>query len=271
MTDSASAPGLTTGQRRFIVVSPIVFAAFVWALYYVTHSGYLFLLREYMVVEDLQFVFYLSASVLAAFVAYRLWRAGTVEGMADAVSKRLGVLYGVGAVGLFFVAGEEVSWGEELWERILPFYPDKEEMRSLGNKQGETTLHNMGSVNHIFSYLLFAIAAYGVLSPLLKMALDRARPNLPGWVDYLVFPRVTMAGLGIATAFFVVKAIVLPHEQKDPGASLEAFRRYQEVAELYISFSLLLLTWLRLQVTPPARSVDEVSSRRRMRARRTSG
>ena len=190
--------------------------------------------------------------------------------MTVAVSRRLGVLYAVGTIGLFFVAGEEVAWGQQLWERILPFYPDKHEMRSLGNKQGETTLHNMGDLNHIFSYALFAIAAYGVLSPLLKMALDRARPNRSGLVDYLVFPRVTMAGMAVATLFFVVKQIVLPHDQKDPGAGLEAFRRYQEVAELYISFSLFLLTWFRLQVTPPPGSEDEVSTRRRMRTRRTA-
>jgi hypothetical protein len=249
---------------------PPVFAALVWGLYYVSPSAYLFLLKEYMVVEDLQFLFYLAAAVLAALVAHRLWTAGTRQGGLHAVSTQLGILYGIGAVGLFFVAGEEVSWGDELWERILPFYPDKAQLRALGNKQGETTLHNMGNVNHIFMYFLFAIAVYAVLSAVARMVLERRKGAVPGWVDYLVFPRITVPAMLIASTFFVVAIIVLPPHQTNPGPGEVAFRRYQEVAELYISASLLLLTWLRLRATPRAESEDGMWSRRRLRARQTS-
>ena len=236
-----------SSRRRLLLWCAPAFAVLVWALSYLSPGGYLFLLRDYMVVEDLQFLGYLCASVMAALVAHRLLRAGSP----DQVARRLGALYVVGALGLFFVAGEEVSWGQELWERILPFYPDKEQVRAFGNKQGETTLHNMGSVNYFFSLFLFAIATYGVLSATLRLGLARRGFDMPPWADYLVFPGVAVPALLVAVAYFTLSQVVLERGTVViPGSGEEAFRRYQEVAELCIAMSLLGMTWLRLRATP---------------------
>jgi len=246
--DAVSTDGgaMSPKERRFVVWAPIGVALAIAVLYFVSRKAYLFVLMDYMVVEDLQFLFYAAAMVLSAVLARRLWRTGD--------QKLLGALYGVAAVGLFFVAGEEVSWGAEVWERIIPWWPEKEELRQV-NAQGEITVHNLHGLGHIFTWLLFALALYGVVSPLLRVGLGRRATRR--WVDYVSFPAATVPALLIAVAFFVALLFLTgSHSEVQRGSPEQAFLRYQEVAELNISFSILVFVMLLLRMTAgPSSSV----------------
>lgn len=225
-----AADALTVKERRIVVWAPLVAALAIAALYPVAPRLYFFVVMEYMLVEDLQVVFYLVASVLAAVLARRLWRARD--------TRLLGALYGVAAVGLFLVAGEEISWGGELFERIIPGWPEKEELRRV-NAQGETTLHNLNGLGRVFNRVLFLLALYGVLSPLVRAAIGRRASRR--WVDFVVFPAATVPGLLISVAFFVALLFLTgSHDDVSQQTGEHAFLRFQEVAELNIAFSIVV-------------------------------
>ena len=243
---SSDVRAMSPTERRFVVWAPIGVALAIAGLYVVSRKAYLFVLMDYSVVEDLQFLLYAAAMVLSAVLARRLWRTGD--------QRLLGALYGVATVGLFFVAGEEVSWGAEVWERIIPWWPEEEELRQV-NAQGEITIHNLHGLGRVFTWFLFVLALYGVVSPLLRAALGR-RATRP-WVDYVSFPAATVPALLIAVAFFVALLFFTgSHNDVQRGSPEQAFLRYQEVAELNIAFSILVFVRLLLRTTAgPSRRV----------------
>jgi hypothetical protein len=86
--------------------------------------------------ENLQFAFLVLATFGAGYVARVRWRHG---------ERLLAVLYVGLAFALFFVAGEEVSWGQrELDIQTPPGW-------AAHNIQGEITLHNTYLLTPIFS------------------------------------------------------------------------------------------------------------------------
>lgn len=65
------------------------------------------------------------------------------------------VLFAVASLGMFFIIGEEISWGQ----RIFGFQTPAEIIEQ--NRQGESNLHNIYGVQNLFSWAMFAIGAYG--------------------------------------------------------------------------------------------------------------
>jgi hypothetical protein len=229
------------GLRRLVMAFPLVVALIALILYGTAPSAYFLLVRDYSLVEDLQVVFYLAGAVISLLLARRLRRLGR---------RPLAGIFLVGAVGLFLVAGEEVSWGQELWERIIPGFPDSEDLRGV-NAQGETTLHNLHGIGRITNMAFFALAAYGTLGPLLGRLVDRA-----GWTvgtrSALTFPRETLPAFALAFVFFLAY-FFLPFSQEmtEPFDEAErAFLRFQEVAELAVSLGILLHVWLLITEDP---------------------
>lgn len=217
----------------FAALIPLAVAVVVAALYPINPDFYFFAVREYMPIESLQVVLYLLGSVFALLVARRLNREG---------QRTLAVIYLLGALGLFFVAGEEISWGQEIFERIIPWWPQQEEFRQV-NQQGEMTLHNLHGVGRIFSLGLFALALYGFVSPLGRQFATR-RGETSTWVRYLTFSPVAMPSFAIATAFFVALFFIYDGPRQPPyGQANQAFLRYQEVAEFAIAFAVCFFVW----------------------------
>ena len=223
------------GVRRAAVLFPVAVAVIALLLYAVALPAYFFFVMDYSVVEDLQFLFYLLGSVCAVVVARRLSRGG---------HRPVAVLYAVGAAALFLVAGEEVSWGQELWERIIPGFPDSEDLMSV-NAQGETTLHNLPGVGKVLNAVFFLISVYGVLSAFVGGAARRA-----GTRSLVTFGRETLPSFAVAATFFSVYYTLLGSgvletlRETSYETTYRAVLRYQEVAELGIAFGILLHLWL---------------------------
>ena len=229
---------LSAAQRRLIMYVPVAVAVVVGLLYPLSPDLYFFTVMEYMVIEDLQFLFYLAASLVAAFVAVRFWR--------DVGNRILAVLYGAGAAGLFFVAGEGGLLGTGGVRADLLLGARQEDIRAV-NAQGETTLHNLNGMGHVFTLFLFALAVYGVLSPLIRMLLER-RGTAPAWLGYVTLPWVTVPAFAVASSFFVALTFLTgSHHDRTPPVGEHAFLRYQEVPELLISFSVLVFLVLVLR------------------------
>jgi len=99
--------------------------------------------------EYAQSIFFLSAAVFSALSFYHVMRLR--------IKKHLQVvwlvLFGLSAVMLFIIAGEEVSWGQRIFNIETP------ERLSEINQQNETTLHN---VSFVFRYVYDAYLLMGV-------------------------------------------------------------------------------------------------------------
>ncbi len=114
-------------------------------------SAYKWYTQEDGFVEDSQVLFYSLALVLSLVYAWRQWRAG---------EKMVAFLFLGFSLCLFFLIGEEISWGQRIfgWQTA--------ESIASSNKQDETNLHNIYGVGSTFKWIQMLVGAYGTILPL---------------------------------------------------------------------------------------------------------
>jgi hypothetical protein len=196
-------------------------------------DAYKWVTGEDALAETLQVACYLASVALATAVAVRLWAGARRD---------LAVLYGLLALGLFFLVGEEIAWGQRIFGWATP-----ESLEAI-NKQGETTLHNIEGVGYAFKWGQLVVGAYGAILPVL----------LPWWID-------GSASWARARGFF---AFVVPHFTlipyfafmfvwrlyrnlfEEPTNYYFVISEYNEVVELVLALGFLLFVtfqWRRLR------------------------
>jgi hypothetical protein len=102
--------------------------------------------------ENLQVLFYLASLGMSLVVIRRQWQSG---------NRFIAFLYCGLCLGLFFLTGEEISWGQ----RIFGWRTTGE--MAIINQQHETNLHNLRGVEDVFKWVQLLVGAYGALLPLL--------------------------------------------------------------------------------------------------------
>lgn len=156
--DCAHAWNISRGMMMFLWVLPLIFcfAGVVAAL--MGKSAYKAFTTEDGIAENIQVVFFIVAFVFC----FRI-----VHNRAHRRDYLYAVLYGILCVGLFFIIGEEVSWGQ----RIIGW--DTPQHLKIANKQDETNLHNIYGVGETIKWLHLVFAAYGTFMPILLMRSNR--------------------------------------------------------------------------------------------------
>ena len=234
---NASKERVSTRSIWITLIWPPIFAAAVFMFHFINRRQFLWLLSEWRPVELLQFMFFALASLFAFLVALRLWREN---------QRLLAVLYMLFALALFFISGEEVSWGQPIFRRMFSWWPDRNALRGI-NAQGETTIHNMRTVQWIFNWFYLLLALYGSLSPLLFWARR--------WRDWpllrlIALPVITLPAFLVMLAFMIVRIFIAPYTGLIDS---ESFMRYKEVGELTLAFGLWLFAFLNWRwVTMPS-------------------
>jgi hypothetical protein len=143
--DAAARWGVAARTAETIWVVPFVGAAIVAATR-VRFSLFMWITGEDSLLEWTQVIAYLTASVAAVLVASRLGREGRWISAA---------LFALFAIGAFFVAGEEISWGQRLFGiETAPAFRE-------ANEQGENTIHNLFALSTAFSVMNLLLGAYG--------------------------------------------------------------------------------------------------------------
>ena len=136
--------------------------------------------KEDSLLEWPQFFFVLGASIFFWMVSAKMLRRGRWL---------MAAIYVFVALGTFFVAGEEISWGQRVFGLETPA-----SLETI-NHQGELNVHNIKPVQRAFGYAVLCAGAYGVFSPYFKKKiLDRVR--FP-FASLLIPPR------SLAPAFFI--------------------------------------------------------------------
>jgi hypothetical protein len=183
--------------------------------------------------ETLQVTCYALSFLLAVGMVGRLGRGGC---------RGIACLYALLALGLCFLVGEELSWGQRIFGWTTP-----ESLEAI-NKQGETTLHNLDGLGYAFKWAQLLVGAYGAILPML----------LPWWIDgpaawararvflSFVVPHFTLIP---CFAFMLVWKLYRNLFEEPPGYYF-VISEYNEIVELVLALGFLLFMtfqWRRLR------------------------
>lgn len=168
-------------------------------------------------VEWLQVCLLAAAAVLSLLAASRL-----LPRRVD-----LGLLYLAVAAGLIFVTGEEIAWGQTVFNYETPA------RLAQSNYKGEMSLHNVSSLISAFDIGKLLAGIYGTFAALGAIWL-RARRNVS-------VPKVLIPPMFLASSFFFVFAArLLRHTVFRESAPVG----YGEFEELCLYFAIAAFTWL---------------------------
>jgi hypothetical protein len=199
---------LTSTWALALAAAPLVIAA-IGLVTAPFESIYRTLADEDGLLEWIQVAVLIAVIALAAALVVALWRRG---------HRLLALLYLVATVGAIFVAGEEVSWGQRIIGFVTPSVLEDV------NRQGETNVHNIGSVLALFNLGIMAASIGAIVLPFLRWTVwrDRAR-SVAGYV--LIPPFALGTAFAIPLVYRVVRLVFLP----DAGARVTKFQEYAEL------------------------------------------
>jgi hypothetical protein len=186
-------------RRWLIFVLPLVFLAIMLTIKLESGGSgrgalYENLNYEDHLIQNLQFAFLASATILFVFAAVRF--------KAQPRYMRWVVL--LAALVVFFFAGEEIGWGQEIWHfQIGQFF-------TANSTEGRSTIHNLREVDPTQDYIYMLEGLVGGLAWLLPAALAKRIPLrkwfIPPWYLTLYFLPLALNGflwqVKTGTAFF---------------------------------------------------------------------
>ncbi|MHC6594069.1 hypothetical protein [Arthrobacter sp. C152] len=227
--------GIAQGQAKLLALLPVGLAAVVAATV-PFKEFYLWLVDEDHPIEWTQFACLVAAIFFLAFLAFRLYRRG---------QKGMAVLYAVIAVGVVFLAGEEISWGQRIFGWQTPAG-----MESI-NRQDETNLHNIRGVQEFVPAAMLLASLYGACVPLVAVWLGERWKSVASR-RLLVPPLCLVPSFLLAAAYRLFRLLIW----QEPTFVIS---EYGEVLELTLYFGLAMFSWFNvrrlLEARPAVRAV----------------
>lgn len=155
--------------KKFIEESPAVFLfpifmVIFFAVFKIKNDyRYHLFVAEDSPVEWLQFIFFLLASIFSFLVSYHFLK-----------KKKFGkgVFFSILFLGLFFTAGEEISWGQ----RILGI--ETSENIASKNTQGEITFHNLNFIQGKLPQIYILIGLWGTFGWKIAQKFEKRIPEI---------------------------------------------------------------------------------------------
>lgn len=233
VTSSAEAWQLPVWSMLLLWLVPLFMMAIGMFAALFHKKTYLLITGEDGIAENLQVFIYMITFILALIPTYIHWQAQ---------ERLIAVLYMSLCVGLLFLCGEEISWGQRIfgWQTMGIF--------AKINQQHETNLHNLKGVQYLFKWVQLLVGAYGVFLPLI----------IKRWN---VFP-----------AFRSLFAATIPHESlipyfgamflwklyrnlvRMPGRWEFRLAEYNEIIELLLALGLFLFIVFQIRQIRHART-----------------
>ncbi|MBD1540333.1 hypothetical protein HC749_19500 [Arthrobacter sp. S13_S34] len=211
-------------QALLLALLPFVLAVVV-AVTVPFKELYLWLVDEDSLIEWLQFLCLLGASVFLPLLTFRLLRMG-LKGMA--------LLYGLVTLGVWFLTGEEISWGQRIFGWDTP-----EDLGEV-NRQGETNVHNLNGVQDLVPPAMLLASLYGTCAPLVGAAVG-ARWNRVVARRLLIPPLCLVPAFLLAAGYRLFRLLFWP----EPTFVIS---EYGEVMELCLYLGLALFCWFNLRL-----------------------
>lgn len=223
----------TRGVRSLLIVVPIALVVGQLLLYLLSLDTYLWTVAEDGAYEWATFLVYTLATPIAAVLAWRWLRQG----------RRLtGGAYVLLALGFAFIAGEEISWGQRIFDFAGP------EVIVERNLQSEANLHNLlGKVGLHGSYILVGLWGVGVGRAVARRAswLKPSYAFAPGQHLFWWFLPVLVFYVYVGTVGAGLRIVLPELEALSSGPP-----RFQECVEFILGVGFLLFV---ISVRPRAR------------------
>ena len=196
---------------------PIYYLIFVYSFIYILPFGerlvgspwFYFLKKEDGILESLQFFQYFISSLLGLFIFYKIKKKKSLNS----------IIWLVLSSACFFIAAEEISWGE----RLTGFSLDAITKVSL---QGETNLHNLPFFHN---YLLDPILQLGCI--------------FFGWIGWRKWPYLTSLPSKKLSLFFLLVALFFAYYDLSWASTVEHIRDDTEIFEFLLSSGIFLHFW----------------------------
>jgi len=227
LAEGAKEWNISTNAMLWICAIPFIVAAVGAFTAVLGKSAYKWFTAEDGFSENLQVVFWLMTFLLCFFIARQEWRGG---------DRLVAALYGVLSVAVFFLIGEEISWGQRIFG-----WATSEEFAAI-NKQRETNIHNIHGIGDAFKWVHVVIGAYGALLPLLFMLVKAARKEVAERIPKLV-PHITFLPF---FALPLIWRLYVNLIEPPPGFSF-VVAEYSEVIELILAIGFFLFMVFQLR------------------------
>lgn len=151
--------------------------------------------------------------------------------------KKIGALYLIIALGAFFVAGEEIAWGQRIFGWSTP------ETLEAVNSQQETTLHNISNAHPIFVYATMLVGLYGVLVPLLWIKRNK---DLSSLLVHLLIPPLCLISSFMIPFGYRFSRLALGIDAFFPDY-IFVITKFSEVSEVCLYFAVMVFALLNLR------------------------
>lgn len=208
------------------LLPPLFWMAILW-FSQVQHNLFLFLVREDGWIENAQVVLFVVGAVLSTCVAWMLGRRG---------QWRWAAAYGAAALGLLWVSGEEISWGQRIFNLQIPAW-------LLSNVQHETNVHNLPGVSKAIERWVLHRGILVVI--ILSAVVWRVRPSwLVRWQADLWIPHpILIPALSCVWSYVGLRKLyVYSHQTTD----ISAVAQFQEPRELILAFAVVVFLMIIL-------------------------
>lgn len=202
----------TLCKKLITIGAPI--AILIWAYYFqsINYAYFRWLVQEDGLVEIIQVILLLFAS----YFSLRLFKLNLHK------KKIIALIMGLAFIGFFFIAGEEISWGQRIFNWSTPDH------YAVTNIQGETNIHNNQSMFGLSMRIYIIIGLYGsfawITIPLLKKHVSKS------WIKYFVPESILMPYFLPSLAYNYYRVFVV-------GVSLD---KWEEITELLLYLAITL-------------------------------
>ncbi len=134
----------------FFLYTPLVFLLAMFAFSIYASPLFSHLVKEDGYLENSQAFLFFVSSVFFFISAKKFWN--------NKSTKHLSIIFLVLGIGLFFISGEEISWGQRFFGIETP-----ESIKEI-NVQGEITVHNLNYFQYTLPFVLMLASFYGAFS-----------------------------------------------------------------------------------------------------------
>ncbi len=203
--------------RSCILLIPIPVIGLFLLLKKLDFMFYRKLMAEDSVIEYLTSGFYFLSFVIAITIFLSFWKLAM---------KPIAILYFLLSLAMFFIFGEEISWGQRIFNLESPEYFME------NNRQKELTVHNLYPIQYLLHSIYILIGAFGAFLWIAVFFIKQLRSTL---IPYLIPNWYLMTYFLPVVLFYTYYDYIM-----ETNNFLDFTHREQEPSEFFLSIGFFL-------------------------------
>lgn len=222
---NVQASWLKTFSQKLLYFGGIIYLISFSFVNVISPTVYESIVKEDGLLENMQVIFYFTAAVVSLICSLKFFK----------IFKRPeAIFFLLLSISLFFIAGEEISWGQRIFGIETP------ENFARMNLQEETTIHNLGFFQSKIDYIYMLLGLWGAFS---AMIVKNLLPKLYKKY-YLFFPMPILFFYFFAvTRFYFLNKFVVFNYQLFSFEKIGIGSR-QEISETLLAFGFAMFAIL---------------------------